>query len=141
MVDDRVYAERDQLRLLNSGEHFLQFFSANGISAVRDLLAAWAASHQASVNAAVYDWSPELANATMFCAEQFLGNHVCVEVSCKFCRDDLFRQLSVSPLHQTNWSDAWVTAQLIRLEQANRGQIMNAFLQPAKHADENFAAR
>ena len=102
MVDDRVYAEHDQRRLLISGERFLQFFSANGVSAVRDLLAAWAASHRASVNAAARDWSPELAYATVFCAERFLGTRVCVEVSCKFCRDDLCRQLSVSPLCQTN---------------------------------------
>ena len=131
MVDDRVHAEHDQRRLLISGERFLQFFSANGVSAVRDLLAAWAASHRASVNAAARDWSPELANATVFRAERFLGTRVCVEVSCKFCRDDLCRQLSVSPLRQTNWSDARVTARLTRLEQANRVQIMNAFLQPA----------
>ena len=45
MVDDRLYAEHDQRRLLVSGERFLQFFVASGVSAVHDLLAAWAASH------------------------------------------------------------------------------------------------
>ena len=55
MVDNRVYAERDQHRLLVSREIFLQFFNANGVSAVCDLLEAWAASHRASFNADVCD--------------------------------------------------------------------------------------
>ena len=97
MFDNRVYAECDQHRLLISGEHFLQFFSANSISTVRHLLAAWAASHRASVNAAAHDWSSELTNAAVFYAEQFLGNCVCMGFSCKICRDDLCGQLSVSP--------------------------------------------
>ena len=40
MVDDRVYAERNQRRLLISREPFLQFFSANGVSIVCNLRAA-----------------------------------------------------------------------------------------------------
>ena len=100
----------------NSWGAFLQFFSANSVSTVRDLLAAWAASHRAFINAAAHDWSSVFANATVFLTERFLGNRLCVDFSCKICRDDLCSQLSVIPLCQTNWSDARVTTRLTQLE-------------------------
>ena len=119
MVDNRVYVEHDQHRFLVSGEPFLQFFSANGIGAVCDLLAAWAALDRAFVYAVTCNWSSKIANATVFCTKHFLGNRICMEFSYKIFRDNFCRKLSVSSLRQTNWSDARVTAQLTWLEQAN----------------------
>ncbi len=136
--DLKVWEERDHRRLLlgdRSSARVVEEFRKGGRAGLLSTLQQWCASYRAGDDEAG-DWDSDLAKARVYEAEQFLGPRVVVQLPTKAARDEICRQLALSPLRQEQWPTLHVAARLTSLEQRNKLHILHRLhVPPADPSD------
>ena len=119
----------------------LLVYSEGGPAAIRNLLVDWLLSWRGSVADPGRDYRPALSEADVFPCEQFLGARLTVQVHDKVARDDLCRQLHLSPSRQQHYPSSRVTARLTAHENRNRVRVLEAFMQAGDSENRSLAGR
>ena len=102
----------------------------SGPAWIRDLLTDWISSFVDEVEPSAPHLGHLVASAPVFPAEAFLRKRLCVIISDAELRNDLLRQLAMSPVRRRDWAGVRCTARLTAHQERHRRAVLTAFQVP-----------